>query len=235
MRNRVRIVSFSGIDGAGKSTQIEALTSRLQAQGLQVVMRAFWDDVAAFKRLREFISHSAFKGDKGVGSPDRPIIRRDKDVSAWYVTCSRFFFYLLDAICLRLAVGGIPPDVDVVVFDRYLYDELANLPLRYSFARRYARMLVKIIPHPDLAVLLDADPEAARERKPEYPLEFLQRNRDAYLALSQLIGGITVIEPLPVEDAKLQIAEALSQSVHFRPGALDPVRLSRSPAGSAGS
>lgn len=235
MPNTVRVVTFSGIDGAGKSTQIEALTHRLRGEGFHVVRRAFWDDVVAFKRFREFISHNAFKGDKGVGSPERPITRRDKDVSTWYVACSRFVFYVLDALRLRLAVRRIFPDVDFVVFDRYLFDELANLPLHGRFTRLYVRMLLKISPQPDLAVLLDADPEAARTRKPEYPLEFLQRNRDAYITLSQLVDRISVIEPLPAEDAKLRIAEALSQLAYVRSGGSDGVRLSRSSAHTAGS
>ena len=33
-KNRTNIVSFSGIDGAGKSTQIEALCARLRRDGL---------------------------------------------------------------------------------------------------------------------------------------------------------------------------------------------------------
>jgi thymidylate kinase len=235
MRNTVRVVTFSGIDGAGKSTQIEALTNRLRDEGFHVVMRTFWDDVAACKRFREFVSHNAFKGDKGAGSPERPINRRDKNVSTWYVTCSRFVFYVLDAFRLRLAVRRISPHVDFVVFDRYLFDELANLPLHGRFTRLYLRMLLKISPQPDLAVLLDADPEAARTRKPEYPLEFLQRNRDAYIALSQLVDRIRLIEPLPVESAKLRIAEAVSQFAYLRCGRSDGVQLSRSPAHTAGS
>ena len=49
---RVRFVSFSGIDGAGKSTQIEALRERLREGGFQVSMLAFWDDVSMLTGLR---------------------------------------------------------------------------------------------------------------------------------------------------------------------------------------
>ena len=58
------MVSFSGIDGAGKSTQIETLRSRVQEAGLRVMLITFWDDVARLTRLREVTGHTLFRGTK---------------------------------------------------------------------------------------------------------------------------------------------------------------------------
>jgi hypothetical protein len=55
---------------------------------------------------------------------------------------------------------------------------------------------------------LDANPAQARERKPEYPVEFLHQNRASYLALSKM-SGMTVIPPQPVADAAQQILEEM--------------------------
>ena len=74
------IVSFSGIDGAGKSTQISALEAWLNESGLRTTLLTFWDNVVCFSRSREFMSLKAFKGDAGVGSPEKPLQRRDKNV-----------------------------------------------------------------------------------------------------------------------------------------------------------
>ena len=46
------VVSFSGIDGSGKTTQIEALLAWLRDTGLRVHMLRFWDDIAVFGRMR---------------------------------------------------------------------------------------------------------------------------------------------------------------------------------------
>jgi ABC-type uncharacterized transport system ATPase subunit len=89
---RARIVSFSGIDGAGKSTQIEMLRARLSQAGFQVSLLAFWDQVATLTSVREFSGHTLFKGEKGVGSPEKPVNRRDKNVRSWYMTLVRFRF-----------------------------------------------------------------------------------------------------------------------------------------------
>ena len=207
----VKVVSFSGIDGAGKSTQIEALCRSLRARGFDCALYTFWDDVVAFSKLREHISLRAFKGDEGIGSPDRPIVRRDKNVSTWYVTIFRLFLYMLDAFSLSVAVSrSAESDADFLIFDRYIYDELANLPMKNLAVRLYVRALLRFVPRPDVALFLDADPEAATIRKPEYPLEFVRRNRDAYQRMSRWVG-MTVVPPLSIEQTTRFIDELVSE------------------------
>ena len=209
------LISFSGIDGAGKSTQITAIQTQLREAGLRVRLVTFWDDVAGLGWAREFLTHKLFKSEKGVGSPGKPVQRRDKDVRAWYMTVARFALYFLDALRLSSVVGeaSAAKDADVVVFDRYLYDELANLELGKRLSRAYVRLLLKFAPRPDLAFVLDADPLRARERKPEYRLDFVCINRASYLALSGVAGGITVIPPLDAEEVTRRLLVEISRKL----------------------
>lgn len=203
---RTRWVSFSGIDGAGKSTQIENLRAAAEQAGLRVRVIRFWDDVSRLKGVRESSGHKLFKGDIGIGSPEKPINRRDKNVRSWPMTCVRLLLYSVDAVSTRLAAAkALASGADFVIFDRYLYDELANLNLANPLVRCFARLLMKYAPRPDVSYVLDADPEAARARKPEYPVDFLHVNRKAYLELSQMIGGMTVIPPLEIAAAKREV------------------------------
>ncbi len=203
---RTILVSFSGIDGAGKSTQIDNLASHLRRDGLRVHVVRFWDDIARLKGIRESSGHKLFKGDKGVGTPWAPINRRDKNVQSAWMTCVRLALYLVDAVSLRLTVKkALRSGFDLVIFDRYTYDELANLNLRNPFIRAYLRTLMMFVPRPHISYLLDADPILARARKPEYPLDFLHNNREAYLTLAHLLGGITVISPKPIQEVEAEV------------------------------
>jgi thymidylate kinase len=167
-------VSFSGVDGAGKSTQIAALRNWLEAQGLRVTAITFWGNIATLTGIREGAGHKIFKGEKGVGSPEAPVNRRDKNVQSWQMTCVRFCLYALDAVSTRIHVKrALDGDADCIIFDRYIYDQFANLRLRGRFVRAYVKALMKIVPRPDISYVLDADPHAARARKPEYPLDFI--------------------------------------------------------------
>ncbi len=208
----VKVLSFSGIDGAGKSTQVEALRAHLQELGYRCTLFTFWGDVVAFPRFRERLSLKAFKGDKGIGSPENPIIRRDKNVTSWYVVAIRLVLYLADAtrLCMVLA-RSLEKEADFVIFDRYIFDALANLPLQRRPIRLYVRFLLRFVPKPDIAILLDADPEAAVRRKPEYPLEFVRRNREAYLRLARL-AGMNTVPPMSAEQATAVIRSAVAAS-----------------------
>jgi hypothetical protein len=172
----------------------------------------FWDDIARLTNVREGTGHRVFKGEKGIGSPDRPINRRDKNVRGFPMTCIRMFLYLVDAISTRRVFNRAMQrdSVELVIFDRYTYDELANLNLQNAAVRAYARLIMWLVPRPDISFLLDADPDAARARKPEYPIDFIRLNRKAYFDLNRIVGGLTVVEPMAIEDAKNQVVSRVA-------------------------
>ncbi len=207
------LITFSGIDGAGKSTQIEKLRSYLSSQNIPVRQLAFWDNVVLFRDARSGFSRKVLQSDGAVGSPENPAKRNDKNTQAWPLLLGRSVLHLLDVIHLRKVVRRTKTEsAGVIIFDRYIYDQLAALPMRNPLVRAYARLLLRVAPKPDLAYLLDAVPEVARARKPEYPLDFMHKYRNSYLELRKM-AGMELIPAADPDTVQLAIVDRFTKSI----------------------
>ena len=67
------VISFSGLDGSGKTTQITALQEAAAHLGLPTTIITFWDDVVVGTRYREGFVHKVFGSEQGVGEPGKPV------------------------------------------------------------------------------------------------------------------------------------------------------------------
>lgn len=208
------VITFSGIDGAGKTTQIEYLSSYLQKQGLRVARLSFWDNVAVWSKMRAGVgdrSADLRRGDEKADLPFAP--RNNKSVRKWYLTAARSGFYMLDVARLRRILAGQPiKNCDVVIFDRYVYDQIANIYSPSFAARIYGKILSKLTPAPDLAFVIDASPEAAFARKPEYPLEFMHKNRRNFLLLQEVVPQLIIIPVAGAEEVRSEIHSHISRT-----------------------
>ena len=212
--NKPLLISFSGVDGSGKSTQIENLRSALHAAGLKTTLLAFWDNVVVGVKYREGFVHKIYKSERGIGAPGKPVNRRDKNVRGWHLTVARHFLYLLDAIHLCEVVARAKKSgADVIILDRYIYDELSNLNVNNSLSRSFIKFVHGFVPRPDIAYLLDADPVAAYARKPEYPVDFMKKCRRAYFDLASILGTMTVIPALDLPEAKAAVLRAAEREL----------------------
>lgn len=206
------LISFSGIDGAGKSTQIAALRDSLSTRGWKVAQIAFWDDAAVLAHFRAGVSLRVLSTQ--TKSAEDPPLRRDKNVSAWYLTLIRSMFYALDALRLRAVVARTAKSgADFIILDRWTYDQLVHIKSRTWFARAYIRTVFALAPAPDLPLVLDAWPDDAFERKPEYPLAFMHEYRQAFLALKDFVPKLQIISHGPIDEVQHRIlATVLSNS-----------------------
>ncbi len=201
------LITFSGIDGAGKTTQIEHLSVYLQKQGLRVLRLSFWDHVAVWSKMRAGIGQRSANSGRVDRMGERSFsAKNNKHIRKWYLTAARSGFYVLDVARLhRLLASALIRNTNVVIFDRYIYDQIANIYSQSFATRLYSKTLLQQAPAPDLAFVLDASPAAAFARKPEYPLEFMHRNRQSFLRLREIVPALIVIPDNGAENVRSEI------------------------------
>jgi thymidylate kinase len=106
----------------------------------------------------------------------------------------------------------------LVLFDRYYYDVTVD-PRRYRYGGPVwvAYLLGRIIPAPDVLVLLDTPPHVAQARKQEVAVEETVRQRKAY---TRLVGrvkvGLTIDGAAPLEVVVARTGDAILRHLAAR-------------------
>jgi len=172
-------VAFLGPDGSGKSS---------------VINRVIPDLAPAFFRTFSFHLRPRFGGKKG---GDHPVINpHGQDPRSLALSIAKIFYFWFDYLAGWL-VDVRPKTVrsTLVLFDRYYHDILVD-PKRYRYGGPMwlVRWVGKLIPKPDLWILLDAPGEVSQERKQEVSYEETIRQRNEYLKLVKSMKNSVVVD-----------------------------------------
>jgi thymidylate kinase len=106
----------------------------------------------------------------------------------------------------------------LVVFDRYYHDLLVD-PRRYRYGGPMwlARLIGKLIPQPDLWILLDAPAEVLHSRKKEVSYEETVRQRKEYLKLMSVVkNGVVIHAEQPLEAVVADVNKAVLEYMEQR-------------------
>jgi dTMP kinase len=140
--NRGQLIAFEGIDGCGKSTQIERLAAVLRAAGREVVLTREPTDGEFGRRIR------ATAGSGEEISPDEEL--------RWFVEDRRA--HVAEVIRPALGAGKI------VLSDRYYLSTVAYQGARGCDSARILDESESEFPIPDLVLLLEIEPQLGLAR-----------------------------------------------------------------------
>ena len=144
MTGRGRFITFEGIDGAGKSTQIDVVAATLRERGLPLVITREPGGTALGESLRELILNQAMTAETetlllfAARAEHLARVIRPALAAGQWVLCDRF----TDATYAYQAGGRSVPRERIAVLEHWVHADL----------------------RPDLTLLFDVPPEVAAQR-----------------------------------------------------------------------
>jgi thymidylate kinase len=216
---RTRVVSLSGMDGSGKSTQAEALAGALQMLGYDA--RAQWSKLGETpwiwriarpaKKVLLWVTRSK-SSSLPPPSPDRygpdagtELRRKSPALTRIWATVVA----ISNALTHRRVARGAGA---IVVCDRYVLDSVVNLRVRYGVDEQFrfqARVIRMFSPTPVRSFLLRVPPEVAHERRrEEHTLEELHELGSLYDAEAPRLDVEVVDASRTVDEITADLARA---------------------------
>jgi serine acetyltransferase/thymidylate kinase len=190
------VVAFLGADGSGKSSVIDRV--------LEDLAPAFRRTCYLHLRPRLFSG-----GRRAAGDVTAPHALPPRGAA---LSLAKLLYLVFDYVAGHvLRVWPLKCRSTLVVFDRH-YRDLAVDAKRYRYggSMRLARWAAALVPGPDFWIVLDAPAAVLQARKQEVPAEESERQRLAYLDLSDHLRNAAVVDASqPLERAAADAGSAI--------------------------
>ena len=192
------LISFSGLDGSGKTEQIARLVRYLKKNQLRY-------------KLIHIVQNSIanrFSGRKAAG--------RHSQTSAGFAgILARKIALLIDILLFRISLVTMRK-YDIIIADRYFYDYLVNI---YYLAENQdphvPPFLLHLIPRPDLSFYLSVDPKTAHQRKADQGIAYLEAKHQLFEKLKKRLK-LTEIGDDKIENIANTIASNIERKLISR-------------------
>lgn len=212
---RGAVITLSGLDGAGKSSQAKALATTLARLGYDVSVtwtrfgqEPLLDHLATLVKrvIRPSRARSSTETPHASGRGDATSITR-KGFVTWVWTC---VVSLSNAISHRRATAARIRQGGIVICDRYVLDSAVHMRRKYGLEKSYRlqTMIIRALsPSPLRSYLLDVSAATAATRKEDvYSEDALRVHGRLYGEMFERFGVIRVDGELPEAEICYQIA-----------------------------
>lgn len=164
----MKLITFTGIDGSGKSTQLTLLKKHLESKG---------GKVAVFHAIEFSLANKISRFLKGEKSFE-PGKEKAATSASYSSVLLRKLFLCIDIFRFRSFLKKLQKtDTEYLLSDRYLYDTVVNMEYLGGSVPEWVS---NFIPVPDQAFYLRIQPNEilSRDRIPEQGLPYLQKKFD---------------------------------------------------------
>lgn len=172
-----QLIALSGIDGVGKSTQVNLLANYLRAQDKSVNFGESMFTYHLFMPLVQIVRHAT-------GLPPKSPVRINRRLlpKLWFILA------FIDIWISYLFI--IKPNLmkyDFIIADRFYSDMWANM-LYYGYLPQWAFGLARLLPRADLALWLSASPANILTREQEFPVDYYYAQHRIYTQLAHILN-----------------------------------------------
>ena len=192
-RRKAKVICFSGIDGAGKTTLAKYLVEMMNKRGnhykyvygrLEPLILSPFITIGGKIFFRE---KDMFRDYTKYSITKREVIEHNSFLFTLYknILLFDYFLQILFKIRVPLIIGKS------VVCDRYVYDTVINdLSVDMNYSKSEIKNLLKkcffVAPKPNLVFLIDIPEEVAFQRKKDIPsVDYLKERRVIYLDIGK--------------------------------------------------
>ena len=182
----MKIISISGLDGSGKSTQIKLLQNYLESQG----RRVFYFHAIKFGIANKISSHHCCDYEKQNENQEKSVTQSGKLGIILRKIFLRIDFWRFKKLFKKLEKEHF----DFILSDRFFYDSLINIGYLENCDIENWKFIATALAGSrcggknwelgieNLSIYLQTDPKIImeRERKPDQGIEYLEKKKELY-------------------------------------------------------